>query len=168
MSKKILWLVVVIIVVFFGFRLFSGGDPTSEEADVSSQESETVGEEATVDKEENIMEEEGDGAIMKENIITYTDSGFSPSSLTIEVGDTVTFKNNSSRLNWPATAVHPTHRVYPGSDIKKCNSAAEGAMFDACGAVASGGEWQFTFGETGSWGYHDHLRISNTGRIIVK
>ena len=170
MGKKVIWLIIVLIVVVLVVLLFSGkstapnGEGTSD-GETGMMEDE---EESAMDNEESMMEEEGDEAIMKENIITYTDSGFSPSSLTIGVDETITFKNNSSRIFWPATAVHPTHRVYPGSDIKKCGSGDEAGIFDACGGLNPGGEWQFRFGETGSWGYHNHLRPSNTGRVIVE
>jgi len=100
--------------------------------------------------------------------VTYTDDGFNPRTLTISAGGTVTFVNESSRDMWPASAIHPTHTIYPGSDIRKCGTAEESTIFDACGAVAPGGSWSFTFTEVGEWRYHDHRRSNNTGTIIVQ
>ena len=100
-------------------------------------------------------------------VITYTDSGFSPKTITINLGDTVTFKNQSSDDFWPASAVHPTHTVYPGSGIQKCGTAAANTIFDACGHVKPGASWSVTFTNKGSWGYHDHLNAGRWGTMVV-
>lgn len=98
--------------------------------------------------------------------ITYTDSGFSPSTLNISAGTTVKFVNNSSLSVWPASAMHPTHKEYPGSDIVKCVTGE--IIFDACRGIAPGESWSFTFDIKGAWKYHDHLKASNFGTITVK
>jgi plastocyanin len=98
--------------------------------------------------------------------VLITSSGFSPSTLTIKVGDTVTFINKDSRPHWPASDVHPTHRLYPGSGIEKCGSGEE--IFDACKGLAPGETFSFTFKYRGTWTYHDHLYPYLTGTIIVQ
>lgn len=100
--------------------------------------------------------------------VSYTDDGFIPRTLTIAKGGTVTFVNESSKETWPASAIHPTHTVYPDSDIKKCGTSEADVIFDACGGVAPGDSWSFTFDEIGEWKYHDHLHASDTGTIIVE
>ena len=95
-------------------------------------------------------------------------SGFSPKEITIFEGETVMFKNESAREMWPATAIHPTHTIYPGSSILKCGGAEKIRIFDSCQAVAQGESWSFVFGEVGSWRYHDHLQTRQTGKIIVE
>lgn len=67
---------------------------------------------------------------------------------------------------WTASAVHPTHTIYPGSGISKCGTV-EG-IFDSCEEVGVNEEWSFTFDELGTWIYHNHLQSSHFGRIIVK
>ena len=99
--------------------------------------------------------------------VTRTDDGFSPTPLTIKKGSTVTFVNNSSEPSWPASAMHPTHTVYPGSDIQKCGSDEQGSIFDACKGLENGESFSFTFNEAGEWGYHDHLNSKKFGKIIV-
>lgn len=98
--------------------------------------------------------------------ITYTESGFSPSTLSVSAGTTVKFVNNSSLSVWPASAMHPTHKEYPGSDIVKCVTGE--VIFDACRGIAPGESWSFTFDIKGTWKYHDHLKSSNFGTIVVK
>ncbi|OGN09785.1 MAG: hypothetical protein A3J46_00780 [Candidatus Yanofskybacteria bacterium RIFCSPHIGHO2_02_FULL_41_11] len=98
--------------------------------------------------------------------ITYTDSGFSPATLNVDAGTTVKFVNNSTLSVWPASAMHPIHNLYPGSDIAKCGTGV--SIFDACVGLAPGQSWSFTFDSKGEWKYHDHLRVKHFGTIIVK
>jgi plastocyanin len=109
-----------------------------------------------------------EGTMMESHLVVFSGSGYSPKELTIHKGDTVVFKNTSNKDTWPATAQHPTHTVYPGSDIDKCDTEDEPFIFDACRGISPGEEWSFMFSEAGKWGYHDHLGVSNWGQIIVE
>lgn len=100
--------------------------------------------------------------------VLFTNGGYTPQEVTIPVGGTVTFTNDSTREVWTASNVHPTHTVYPGSDINKCGTPEAALIFDSCGVVALGQSWSFTFSSPGSWTYHNHLRASETGRVIVQ
>lgn len=124
------------------------------------------------DKGDSMIEDDGammnDGGSSKVTVVAYTNSGFSPSSVTINVGDTVRFVNESGRSFWPASAFHPTHTAYPGSDINKCDTGEALNIFDACEALASGASYSFAFTEKGSWNYHDHLNASRFGSVVVK
>lgn len=102
------------------------------------------------------------------NVVEITSSGFSPQELTIKKGETVRWINKQSRPSWPASAQHPTHTVYPGSSILKCETSEKSSIFDSCKGLIEGGSWSFTFNEVGSWGYHNHLASDNFGKIIVK
>ncbi len=105
---------------------------------------------------------------VEENAVTYADSGFSPSTLTIKAGDTVVFKNESSSAFWPASAVHPIHRVYSGTSLDEHCPDTAGAAFDACTGIQPGNSWSFTFNKTGTWRYHNHLNASHIGTIVVE
>ncbi|OHA63687.1 MAG: hypothetical protein A2842_01305 [Candidatus Wildermuthbacteria bacterium RIFCSPHIGHO2_01_FULL_48_25] len=119
--------------------------------------------------EQNQQQEENPSpGLIASAVVLYTDSGFVPQIFIVQLGETVTFVNGSTSPMWPATAVHPTHQVYPGSDINKCNTAEEKNIFDACGGIEPNQEWSFTFEEKGSWGYHDHLNPSRRGTIVVE
>ena len=93
--------------------------------------------------------------------VTYTDAGYAPATLTIKKGETVTFQNNSSRPMWTASAMHPTHSVYPTT------GGCIGSTFDACRNIPPGGSWSFQFDIVGSWKYHDHLNPTFYGGIEV-
>lgn len=99
--------------------------------------------------------------------VTRANEGFTPQMLTIKKGSTVKFVNNSGADFWPATAMHPTHTVYPGSGIEKCGTPEESAIFDACRGLPAGQTFSFTFNQAGEWAYHDHLNATVFGKIIV-
>lgn len=100
--------------------------------------------------------------------IRYTDEGYAPKSITIKRGTEVIFKNESPRDTWPASAMHPTHQVYPETDINKCGKVRESSMLDACRGLKPGESWSFEFDYTGTWGYHDHLNSRHFGSITVE
>lgn len=95
-------------------------------------------------------------------VVTFTEQGYSPSTLTVKLGTTVKFVNATNWPMWPASAVHPTHRVYPTS------GGCTGSTFDACNEIQPGKSWSFKFDYRGSWKYHDHARPSFTGTIVVQ
>lgn len=133
---------------------------------VPTQGSEDVEEAIVADSGD--VENENRRVETKGNVVEITSSGFSPRSLTMSQGVAVTFINRGSALSWPASAVHPTHKIYPGSDINKCATLEEKNIFDACKGLKQGESYSFTFNEKGSWRYHDHLNPSSTGVIIVE
>lgn len=98
----------------------------------------------------------------EQNTVIYTDTGYSPNTLRVKTGATVTFKNESSRSMWSASAVHPTHKLYPAT------GGCIGSAFDACKGVQPGGTWSFKFDIEGTWKYHNHLSPSDTGSIVVE
>ena len=95
--------------------------------------------------------------------ITYTDEGYTPSTVTIQKGEAVRFVNKSEKETWPASAVHPTHSIYP----QKSDSDCLGSSFDACRDLSPGESWEFTFNYEGEWRYHDHLHAYHNGTVIV-
>lgn len=98
----------------------------------------------------------------QQHVITYTDSGFSPKTLTIKKGDTVAFENTASDDVRVASNPHPTHEGYPTT------GGCVSSTFDSCGNIPSGQMWTFTFDIAGSWGYHNHLNPSEGGTIVVQ
>lgn len=95
---------------------------------------------------------------MKENAATVTirmsAAGFEPKNITISLGDTVRFVNENTVPHWPASALHPTHEIYPAFDPKM--------------PIESGSEWVFTFDRKGIWRFHDHLYPMMGGAITVE
>lgn len=100
-------------------------------------------------------------------IVAYTDQGFSPASVTVPLGTSVTFVNQGAGGMWVASAVHPTHTAYSGTSLSQHCPDTTNSTFDACAAVASGGSFSFVFDKEGSWKYHNHADASQTGIVIV-
>ncbi|PIT92588.1 MAG: hypothetical protein COU08_01165 [Candidatus Harrisonbacteria bacterium CG10_big_fil_rev_8_21_14_0_10_42_17] len=115
---------------------------------------------------EKPSDESGD-VMVKENIVTTTKDGFLPAEITIKQGESVTFVNGQENPSWPASDIHPTHTAYPNSGIQKCKTDEESMIFDTCHGLASGESYEFTFNEIGTWKFHDHLRPTFKGRVIV-
>lgn len=86
--------------------------------------------------------------------IAMNEAGFSPATVTVAPGTTVTFVNNGQAAHWPASDVHPTHQLLPGFDAKQ--------------GVATGDTYAYTFTQTGTWRCHDHLMPQLTCTIVVK
>ena len=106
--------------------------------------------------------------VVSKNVITYTDSGYTPNTVIIKKGETVVWKNESSSPMWTASAMHPLHRAYPGTDISACGTQTLLPMFDSCAGIAPGQSWSFTFNNVGTWGYHNHLNSSKFGKVVVE
>lgn len=115
-----------------------------------------------MEKDSGVMEKDESAAMEKEEaseamsatVIIFNGSTYSPKNVTINAGETVTFKNASDKTFWPASNVHPVHNILP--------------EFDANRPLPTGAEYSFTFTKAGSWPWHDHLRASQTGVITVK
>lgn len=103
-------------------------------------------------------------------VVRYTDSGFSPTTVTIAKGQTVTFTNNSSKAMWVASDSHPSHTGYDSTNRSAhCAAGYTGAApFDECAAVQAGGSYTFTFEKAGTWNYHNHSSASDVGTVIVQ
>ncbi|KND49153.1 MAG: hypothetical protein AB203_02025 [Parcubacteria bacterium C7867-008] len=101
--------------------------------------------------------------------ITYTDAGFSPKTVSVKLGDTVTFVNNSSHDMWVASDAHPTHTDYDGTNtMQHCSKGANtNGTFDECNPAPSGTKYSFTFKKAGTFEYHNHVRASDSGSVTV-
>lgn len=172
MNKNIIIAVVVIIVIVGGFFLFTNraeapeGQLPINTSENTPPETDTVmaeSEDDTNASQEDVstLPDEQDPSV---TVVTYTDDGFDAESVTISKGDTVRFLNESSGRMWVGADIHPTHSLYP----IKSDSDCLGSSFDQCRASVNGESWEFTFTEVGEWRYHNHVRASKRGTVIVK
>ena len=101
--------------------------------------------------------------------VMYTDSGFSPVSVRVTQGQTVTWVNQSSHSMWVASAAHPTHVAYGGT-AKETHCATDyrgSTPFDACAATIANASYSFTFDKIGDWKYHNHANATHFGTVVV-
>lgn len=142
--------VVLIIVVISGWLLFSN-TPTAE---------------APVTNQMPVIGSTTPEIIVEKNIVTilYGDQ-FSPKNITILPGTTVEFVDRSPGKDmWVASAMHPTHAVYSGTNLSQHCPDTLGTAFDQCG---TGTSYIFTFNKIGTWNYHNHRNATDFGTIIV-
>jgi len=100
--------------------------------------------------------------------VTYGANGFSPSTVTVAKGGTVTFVAAAGADEmWIASNPHPIHNAYDGTTLSQhCAQGYSGpAPFDQCSAGTS---FSFTFNQAGTWGYHNHGNHSDTGTVVVQ
>jgi|TARA_Y100000310_G_scaffold345866_1_gene471937 plastocyanin len=159
MNTNILVIIaVVVLLAVGGFLLFSGdgvdtGTVDEETTDESAEN--TSGDTAGDEEVSDTTADEGNAPTEPQTVtVTYTSDGFSPKTVTINAGDTVRFVNESSGGMWMASNNHPTHTILPSFDHKK--------------SVGNGETYEFTFTETGSWGYHNHVNAGKGGTVIVE
>ncbi len=93
------------------------------------------------------------GAIIAKVTVNYTDSGYTPNTITLKKGVTVRFVNQSTSTMWVASDVHPTHQLLPG--------------FDELASVTNGGAYEYTFVKVGTWTYHNHMNPTDKGTVVV-
>ncbi|MBU1293085.1 hypothetical protein KJ819_03420 [Patescibacteria group bacterium] len=159
MDKKTTWIVLALILVALvgGYMLFAKqaaapttGTPVSEELPPAGVGVPTESESAT--------------------IVTYTDEGFSPETVSISIGETVRFTNASSGGMWVGSDDHPTHTNYDGTSTREhcADGETTGGTFDACRAYANGESYDFTFTKAGTFEYHNHVGASKGGTVIVR
>jgi plastocyanin len=89
----------------------------------------------------------------QEETVTLGENGFSPKTLTIKKGTTVTWVNESGEMGNVSSAPHPIHTSYPPLNL---------------GNFADGNSVSLTFDEAGTYNYHHHLNPSLTGTVIVQ
>lgn len=92
-------------------------------------------------------------ATQSTTMVSITSNSFSPKTVTIKIGETVSWTNNDSVNHTVNSAVHPTHQVYPLLNL---------------GLIQPGSQKSLTFPTAGTYQYHDHLNPSLTGTVVVQ
>lgn len=166
MKKNIIIIIIVAVILIGGYFLFKATNqiPVSETINEQSNETQQV----NMPIESNTIQIQEKNLPLQVNEVIYTDSGYSPSELKIKIGDTVTFKNESSSSMWTASAMHPSHIVYSGTSLQEHCPDTQNTSFDTCKGIQPKDSWQFTFDKIGKWGYHNHLMPSHFGKIVVE
>ena len=176
MKKDIVYMIMILVVAAFLLAgctntaepQVSAGEQTTSSAQESTNSEPSTETDTTLsvdDTQETSHQESTDTAQEVETsqtTIEISSSGFSPSTLTISKGTTVTFINRDSSTHQPASNPHPAHTGYPEE------GTCSGSAFDSCNGLSQGESWSFTFDEVGTWRYHDHLNSGMAGTIIVQ
>lgn len=162
MNKSLMWFLgIVIVIALVGLIFYVTQNDTAIHANVNTNSSSNSASNSVENEILDINKEDMSdhtlsqaGAVTRISII---DSGFVPESMTIEVGDTVTWKNDSRETAYVAPDDDPSHAKY-----------LEIWDDDGTGEIAPGEEYSFTFIDAGTYTYHNHLNALETGIIIVE
>lgn len=173
MNKNSLITVIIIFILLGGFYFFynksekqdniANLQKNSESTSSNSDSAPTVATTGTVAVENNLTISSVQNT-EEPTTVTYTPTGFSPSTVTIKQGQTVTFVNQSGKKMWIGSAIHPTHEKYSGTTLKDHCPDTKLDSFDQC---ATGDIYTFIFKKAGTWGYHNHVSSGDKGIIIV-
>lgn len=167
-SSFILGLVVILLVAGAGYAYFG----KKAEAPIALNETEMVTPTPTPapspendDSDINVSIDTSVEVTPTAKTVTYSDSGFSPSNITVKSGEKVIFVNNSSGKMWVASDIHPSHTAYNGTARQDHCPDLTQVAFDQC---ADGQTYTFTFTKAGKWNYHNHLSADKVGSVTVE
>ena len=85
--------------------------------------------------------------------VEVTSAGFDPQTLIVRTGTEVTWINKSRQMVNISSDLHPTHLLYPVLNL---------------GNFEAGQSVSLLFDQPGSYKYHNHLKPTVTGVVIVE
>ena len=145
--KKVIIAVVAILVI--GLGIFALTRPDKDEAASSASTTQST----QVDDDTDTSTTTPGSETANSVTITFANGEFSPSSVTLNAGDTLKVVNNSSKSVEFSSDPHPSHTNNPELNI---------------GDIEPGKTASITVKNKGTWGYHNHLDASQTGTVIIK
>lgn len=151
MSKN-WWIVIIIVIVL----VFLGWWWMQSQKNQTASQPQTPAVTSTIQTPAPSAEESTTSGSMEkkeEYTIKITPTGFSPKTLTIKVGATVTWMNDDSTVHQVNSAPHPTHTDYQPLNL---------------GSIQPGGSKSLTFPVAGTYKYHDHLNPTLFGSVTVE
>src|SRR5687767_10428600 len=99
-----------------------------------------------------VVDSHSPAAVQDPNTVLYTETGFSPQTLTVKVGTSVTFKRvGTTKDMWVGSDPHPLHTGYPAFDQKTVSES-----------------YSYTFKEAGTYPYHNHIIPADGGTVVVQ
>jgi plastocyanin len=168
MQNTWIWIVVIVVAAVGGFIWWQSTQPADTVVNLTPETQQQIDTNtvpsATTSTDTTDSTSQSDTGAPTSATVTYTADGFSPSTVTIKKGTTVTWNGPGSM--WVATGPHPAHTGYDTtSRSAHCAPGYTGATpFDQC---TPGTSYSFTFDKAGTFPYHDHMDASNFGKVVV-
>jgi plastocyanin len=139
-ATKIIIAIVVVVVIALGAMLLTNKSDNTTGTTNTPSNSDT--------SDDTELSEEAVAAT-----ITYTNSGFSPATVTVPAGSAVRIVNESSDTVAPSSDNHPEHTLNPQINFPDILPGQSATMFVT---------------EPGTWGYHNHYKEDHQGTIVVE
>jgi len=154
-NKVIIWIIILILVLGGGYFLAKNVKRSMMVPSATTPTTSTMQQNTNPTSPQSTSQPSPSQAMMQQtqNTVTLTSNGFSPATLTVPVGTTVTWINKSGQDATVNSNPHPIHTDYPPLNL---------------GSFADGASLSLTFSKAGTYGYHNHFSPSETGTIIVK
>lgn len=149
MKKSTIIPMILALLIGVGTAVFVAQRESGKDTQQTGEQRQTAEEAPSTDADEAETTE-----VIADHTVAYTDDGYNPDDITVAAGETVEFRNESSGELWTASDQHPAHTDLPD--------------FDAGSGIGTGQSYSFTFSESGTWGYHNHLQPSHTGVVRVE
>ncbi|MDF2460763.1 MAG: hypothetical protein K0S68_166 [Candidatus Saccharibacteria bacterium] len=85
--------------------------------------------------------------------VDFTSTGFSPKTVNVTSGTTITFKNSTAEDVQPSSDPHPQHTINPELNV---------------GVISAGQSKTITVNQKGSYGMHNHFDPTDTLSVVVQ
>jgi plastocyanin len=144
-SKNLILAIVVVAIIAAGFIFLKGSNkavtPSTSEVTSEATPSPSASESAAMEQE------------MSATTVNITANGFTPKTVTIKVGESVTWMNNDTAPHNVNSDTHPSHTVYPPLNLE---------------TIQPGASKSLSFPKAGTYKYHDHLNPQLQGTVVVQ
>ena len=169
MKSTTIFLIIVALIIIVGgaYYFMDDSQPIPPPVEINTPATTTISSTTKQAQKNNATSSPATSTPSTPASVTLNASGFSPSTITISKGTKVTWINAGTGSMWVASDLHPNHTQY--DNTQRSEHCAAGYTrpipFDECKDVKS---YNFTFNQTGTWKYHNHLNPTQTGVIVVK
>jgi plastocyanin len=126
---------------------------TNKPDDTSEQGTDTTTSQTPSVNQQPAQADTGEAEPQAAVTVTYTDNGFVQDAISVKSGDTVEVVNDSGNDLELVSDPHPLQ-----TDNQEFN----------VGLIAPGETKTFVVTQTGTWGFHNHLRDAHTGSLMVE
>jgi plastocyanin len=156
--KSIILIVVALLVLGGGGYYYMTNMTASQSTpDVEMEKMDAAMEEMDHEMEEEEMTADANYTVTDAPSVAefvYTKDGYSPKTVTIKAGETISFINKSEIETQPSFGEHMNHAAYPDKKVHP--------------SLKMGESDKITFPEAGTFEFHNHHNEDHKGTVVVE